>query len=146
MFLQQEKIRKSSHVDRHKLHGSLVDSLMKSLSDNLSYAVCLAQEKGASSWLCTLPIREYGYALHKGAFRDALALHCGWTPIGIPSECICGKNFTVEHALSCTRGGFLTLHHNHIRDITASLLSEVSMNVVLEPELQPQWSSFELFC
>ena len=31
-------------------------------------------EKGASSWLSTLPIDEHGFALHKGAFRDALCL------------------------------------------------------------------------
>ena len=110
---------------------------MRDLPDNLSYAVHLAQEKGASTWLSSLPIREHGHALHKGAFHDALALRYGWTPIGIPSECICGRNFTVEHALSCSRGGFPILHHNHIRDVTASLLSEVSTNVTLEPELQP---------
>ena len=73
---------------------------MKDLSDNFSYAVRLAQEKGASSWLSSLPICEHGHALHKSAFCDALALCYGWTPIGITTECVCGKNFTVEHALS----------------------------------------------
>jgi hypothetical protein len=38
----------------------------------------LAEEKGASAWLDTMPIDEHGYSLHKGAFRDALALGYGW--------------------------------------------------------------------
>jgi len=33
-----------------------------------------ASEKGASSWLSTLPIAEHGFALLKGAFRDALCM------------------------------------------------------------------------
>ena len=40
----------------------------------------LAQEKGASSWLTTLPLKEFNFALHKGAFRDAVALRYGWQP------------------------------------------------------------------
>ena len=42
----------------------------------------------------------------------------------------------MEHALSCSRGGFPTLWHNEIRDLIASLLSEVCPNVSVEPTLQ----------
>ena len=42
----------------------------------------------------------------------------------------------MEHALSCTRGGFPTLRHNEVRDLTASMLSEVCLNVSIEPALQ----------
>ena len=35
----------------------------------------LSQEKGISNWLTTLPVEEFGFRLHKGAFRDVLA---GW--------------------------------------------------------------------
>ncbi len=31
--------------------------------------MALASEKGASSWLTTLPIEEHGFTLHKGAFH-----------------------------------------------------------------------------
>ena len=37
----------------------------------------LGSEKGASSWLMTLPISEHGFALPKGSFRDALCLRYG---------------------------------------------------------------------
>ena len=38
-----------------------------------------AQEKGASSWLTALPLEEYGFSLHKSAFRDAVALRYNWS-------------------------------------------------------------------
>ena len=37
----------------------------------------------------------------------------------------------------CPTGGFPTIRHNEIRDITASLLTEVCHNVATEPLLQP---------
>ena len=80
---------------------SEADSLSTDLPDDLHFALLLAQEKGASSWLISLPILEYGRALHKGAFHDALALRYGWLPSGVPSECVCGKVFqsnTPSHA------------------------------------------------
>ena len=54
----------------------------------------------------TLPIQEHGFALHKSAFRDALCLR-----YGLPSHCICGKSFTVEHALIYTRGEYPSIRH-----------------------------------
>ena len=44
------------------------------LPENMKRCLILAQEKGASSWLTVKPLREHGFALHKSAFHDALAL------------------------------------------------------------------------
>ena len=96
----------------------------------------LASQPGASSWLTSLPIKEHGFCLHKGAFVDALALRYGWAPTKTPTNCACGAAFAVEHLLSCPRGGFPSLRHNEIRDLTAVLLTEVCNNVQVEPELQ----------
>ena len=41
----------------------------------------------------------------KGAFRDALALCYGWSPANAPFNCACGTHFSVEHVLSCPKGG-----------------------------------------
>jgi len=77
---------------------------------------------------------EHGFVLHKSAFHDALALHYGW-PLGqIPSDCACGTHFSADHAQFC---GLSTLCHNEIRDLTATLLTEVCHQVQVEPELQP---------
>ena len=97
----------------------------------------LAKQKGASSWLTTLPLTEHSFTLHKAAFHDALALRYGWLPKNMPNTCDCGKHFSVEHALSCAKGGFPSIRHNEIRDITATLLTEVCHDVCVEPDLQP---------
>ena len=38
----------------------------------------------------------------------------------------------------CPTGGFPTIRHNELRDVTASLLTEVCHNVATEPRLQPR--------
>ena len=86
---------------------SSATNIKSSLSDSLRHAVDLAQEKGASSWLSSLPLAEFGFSLHKGAFRDALALRYGWLPSNTPIHYACGTQFSVEHSLSCPKGAFL---------------------------------------
>ena len=80
---------------------------------------------------------EFGFTLHKGAFRDAIALRYGWLPSNTPTSCACGASFTVEHALSCPKGGFPIIRHDEVSDLTANLMSEVCDNVRIEPDLQP---------
>ena len=81
---------------------------------------------------------EYGFSLNRGFFRDALVLNHGRTPRHVPSQCVCGNYFTVEHAFSCPYAGFSLLCHNDIRDTTACLLCEVCHDgVALEPSLMP---------
>ena len=49
-------------------------ALTAELPQPLRRGVFAASEKGASAWLTTLPMQRHGFALHKGAFRDAVAL------------------------------------------------------------------------
>ena len=39
--------------------------------------------------------------------------------------------------LSCPKGGYPSIRHNEIRDLSANLMSEVCNNVSIEPHLQP---------
>ena len=133
---EQLRARKDSRTLRRQRESAAASDLKERLPRNLQRALEASTEKGASSWLSTLPITEHGFALHKGAFRDALCLRYGRRPLRLPSHCICGGQFTIEHALSCSRGGFPSIRHNEIRDITADLLSEVCHNVGTEPGLQ----------
>ena len=112
-------------------------SLSPLLSSFLRRFVLLSSKSGSSSWLTALPLTEHGFVLHKGAFRDALCLRYGWRPPLLRSSCVCGKRFTVEHALGCPCGGFPSIRHNEFRDITAELLTEVCHSVGVEPTLQP---------
>ena len=54
-----------------------------------------------------------------------------------PSHCACETVFSVDHALSCPKGGLPSLRHNEIRDLTVRLLTEVCHQVQAEPVLQP---------
>ena len=47
------------------------------------------------------------------------------------------SNFSAEQSLSCPKGGFPSIRHNEIRDLTADLLTEVCNDVHIEPDLQP---------
>ena len=55
----------------------------------------------------------------------------------MPTLCACGVKFTVEHSLSCLKGGFIHGRHNELRDFTANLLTETCHDVLIEPTLQP---------
>ena len=55
----------------------------------------------------------------------------------LPSHCACGETFTVSHALSCKKGGFVAQRHDTIRDLLTSHISKVCKNVETEPLLQP---------
>ena len=93
-----------------------------SLSPTKRTAMELTSKKGASNWLTALLMYEFGFSLHNNAFVDALALCYSWTPKCVAVLCVYGSQFTVEHVLSCTRGGFTTLHHN---GVTTNLPTEV---------------------
>ena len=73
--------------------------------------------------------------LNKQEFWDLANIRYGW-PLSRTSTCTCGKNFNIEHALTCKKEGFITLHLNRLRNITASLLKEVCHDVRIEPTLQ----------
>ena len=111
--------------------------LLQSLPSSLQFAMELVQEKGSSTWLTSLPIKEFGFSLHKSAFLDAVCFRYNWLPSRIPSHCACGQLFSIDHSLSCPKGAFCSIRHNEIRDLTANLLSEVCSDVCTEPDLQP---------
>ena len=117
-----------------KMHA---DQLRISMSEEGQRALEVAQDCGASHWLSALPYEAHGFVLHKSAFRDALCLRYGWRPQNLPTKCVCGQDFGINHALCCPTGGFPSIRHNEIRDITASLLAEVCHDVSTEPHLQP---------
>ena len=39
--------------------------------------------------------------------------------------------------MNCKKGGFITIRHNDLRDLTANLLTEVCKDVDIEPQLLP---------
>ena len=92
---------------------------------------------GAFSWLSVLPLREFGFPLNKGEFRDAMSLRHEKPLKGLPAMCPCGQYYKVTHALKCKKGDFVIMHHNNLRDFEANMLSKILNDVETEPELQP---------
>ena len=105
-------------------------------SPSLRPSVELLSEKGSSSWLTVLQLKEHGFWLSKRDFRDALALRYNWQLEDTPWTCVCGTEFSADHAMTCSFGGFPTVRHNELRDIIAEQISEVC-HVAVEPLLQP---------
>ena len=95
------------------------------------------QEAERYNWLTVLPLVEFDYYLNKEEFKDAIHLRYNGTMPRLPSICACGSKFTIEHAFSCKKGGFVTLRHDEVRDITALALAEVSKDVEVKPLLIP---------
>ena len=93
--------------------------------------------KGASSWLTSLPLQQEGYVLNKREFFDSLALRYRWDLKRLPTNCVCGQKFTMDHAMQCANGGYIIRRHNKIRDLFARLLNEVAYGGHTEPSLQP---------
>ena len=122
--------------ERRKNLDNAAKEVFTYLPKSLQRSVEIASEKGASTWLQPQHLIDHGFTLHKGSFRDALCLRYGWTPSYLPSHSVCDKDFTIEHALSCMRGGFPSIRHNEICDVTAHFLSDVCHDVMIEPPLQ----------
>ena len=56
-----------------------------------------------------------------------------------PNYRACGQPYSVNHCLTCKRGGYLIMRHNSIRYLYfAELLSELCKDVVTEPSLLPR--------
>jgi hypothetical protein len=114
-----------------------LDEIKTNLQPRSRKAVELACEKGASSWLTVLPIKDLGYDLNKQEFRDAIKMRYNWELSDLPTTCVCGDQFNIDHAMICRRGGLVIQRHNEIRDLEAELLSAVCKDVEVEPTLQP---------
>ena len=93
-------------------------------------------ETCASSWLSISPIRKYGFNLNKQTFWDGIYIRYNIPLPRMPSFCPCSSRFTMEHALSCMKGGFISIRHNEVRDFTAELITETCSDVSIETPLQ----------
>ena len=121
-------------LETRKLKMARIDA---NLTDNIGTFVKRARDKGASSWLNALPIEDQDFVLNKEEFRDALRLRYNIPLDNLQSTCPCGDRFSVSHALSCKKGGFISQRHDTVRDVLAVLLNKVCKDVETEPHLIP---------
>ena len=103
--LQVHEIKAELRRQKNEYHQQLASDVRKTLSPQKQRIMDLLKEKGSSSWLTALPLKDHGFSLNKGEFRDALCLRYGWQLRNLPQYCICGKGFSTDHAMICTHGG-----------------------------------------
>ena len=108
------------------------DSLLISFPPNFNVPSCLLVRKALLySWLTALPLVDQGFALHKGAFCDALSLRYGWQPQLLPSHCICGKTCLWNMHSAVPLGVFLQFDTmNCITSLLCFCLRSVTMSVL----------------
>jgi hypothetical protein len=75
----------------------------------------MLKAKDAGAWLTAMPDALNGTALSADEFRDNLRIRLGLEPTSLPHCCEgCGQRFSVEHAMSCKKGGLVMLRHNDV--------------------------------
>ena len=71
---QNDNIKNKIHIDRIKRNNETLEKLRASMSEKQLRLNDLNKEKGASSWLTTLPIKSEGYSIHKQLFWDLIRI------------------------------------------------------------------------
>ena len=132
---EETKIKCKIRSDRMQTYKDQLEEIRSKMTETDKRRNEANQESGSYNWLTTLSLKEWGYDLNKEQFWDALRIRYNWELPKLPSHCACGNKFNLTHALSCKKGGFVSLRHNEIRDITALLLDEVCTDVRKEPML-----------
>ncbi|KAL7474683.1 hypothetical protein ACHAW6_000653, partial [Cyclotella cf. meneghiniana] len=89
-----------------------------------------------SAWLLTIPDRFSGTKLTKDKWLGNVAIRYGRHPADLPNHCDgCGVGLTLEHGLSCKRGGLVGICHDDVCDEWAHLCSIAltDSRIVIEP-------------
>ena len=122
---------------RDKFFSDQKAELMSKHSPATRRQLDLLSEKGASCWLTSLPLKDYGFLLNKQEFQDALALRYDLvlSTLDRPKHCVCGQINNINHSMICKLGGYVSLRHDSLKRTTAELLSNVCKDVVIEPTL-----------
>ena len=83
-----------------------------------------AVSHSTGQWLNTMGTAANGNVLSKHEWRDGWAVRYGKEPKDLPKQCDapgCSKQYSIEHALNCPRGGMVIRRHNEVADEWAAL-------------------------
>ena len=132
----QNRILSDIKIAKERTNKAKLHNIKSKLSEEETYALNLASEKGSLSWLNALLLQRYGFNLTKGGFRDGLCFRYSWETKNTPAKCPCSQKFSLAHALHCPKGWYTIMCHNEIRDTFANLMDEVCHDFQIEPMLQ----------
>jgi hypothetical protein len=128
---------KSITDKKSSVHQQSLEQIKEESSEATTRILELASEKGVSSWLTALPLKQFGFLLNKQEFHDAICLRYDFKIKGVSRTCVCGADYSVNHCMTCKKGGYVTMRHNSLRDLTAEVLGEFCKDVGIEPHLLP---------
>ena len=100
-----EELKRDLRTLKAENTKSKIESIDVSLNPELLRLTQQARDKGASSWLNAIPLKDQGLTLNKQKFRDFLRLRYNLPLQDLPSTRACGEPFDVSHGLSCKKGG-----------------------------------------
>ena len=143
--LDQTKVKDAKNemkLKQEKMYAKESKALCLQLDERTKKLIEGAKQKGASSWLSSLPMKKLGYTLNKQEFRDSVSLRYGWQLEDVPDYCGCGDPNDFDHIFTCKKGGYVTMRHNDLRDAEARLLKQVCRDVKVEPGLLPTDQDF----
>jgi hypothetical protein len=137
--LHQQTVRKAGATARkERVEGE--QAFLKGMMATSSRAVKKRLERigECGAWLSTTPNKLNGNLLSMEEWRDNARLRYGWRPIGLCERCDgCGAGFSVEHALSCKKGGLVGQRHDDVADESGELsaMALTPSRVSYEPEI-----------
>ena len=134
LISSRKKEVKKQNDERLKTEKAAIEEELDDKSRRLLQA---ASEKGASAWLSCLPLARLGYVINKQEFRDAVCLRYGWQIQDAAKFCGCGKQNSLDHIITCKKGGYVVMRHNALRDAEIQLMEEICVDVRKEPTLIP---------
>ena len=126
-----EKVRQEKEAHQKALRATIYSEASQQLKTQLDHM----SRAGASSWLSARSLKESDLHLSKSDFRDLIRLRYLLPLENMPLTCVCGKDYTITHALTCATWGFIIKRHNDVREYLAHLLNEVCADVSNEPHL-----------
>ena len=101
---QGETIKEKMKKEKRKREEEKFNFVKTNITQQKQGVLEATTEKGASSWLTALPIKDHGFYLSKQMFWDTVCLRYGIQQLSkLHSRCVCGANYNVEHALSCKK-------------------------------------------
>jgi hypothetical protein len=137
MLYENKEVKKKISFEKSSHYFKKFLDIKTECTDDKARNLDVLRLKGASSWLTVLPLQEFRYTLSKQEFVDAISLRYKFPIKGMPKTCACSKPNSIDHALSCAKGGYTAMRHNQIRNLEASFLQEVCYDVKIEPKLLP---------
>ena len=132
-----EELKKQCQALKTASVKSRMESLDSTLPSDLLRSVNQSRDKGASSWLTAVPLVDQGLVLNKQEFRDSLRLRYNMPLSDLLSKWVCGEKYTICHAMSCKKGGFIVQRHDDVRNLLTALIGTVCTNDEVEPQLKP---------